>query len=337
MDTVRHIVAIVDPQMRETAALRRAAALARRGNAALYLLMCAYDAIFDAELEVTDPRVQEMAKAHWLEQRRQWLDARAEALIADGLDVRVEVVWAPRAHEAILMRSLALKPDLVIKDLLPRRGSKLQMPMTSGDWRLARSCPAPLMFVRQDQDLLPQRIAAAVDVSPDANQVRAALNERVALLATSLAAQAGAEVRLVYALPYLRPTNAVAASRHLRELYDHARTAAADAFRTFAAQHEIAPDRADWLQRDGDPALMLSRYVETRHIDLLVVGSAYHTIIGRFLLGSVSEDLLRQLRCDVLLVKPEDFVAQLASHHDLERLRRHYGDTPQAAATATAD
>jgi nucleotide-binding universal stress UspA family protein len=55
----------------------------------------------------------------------------------------------------------------------------------------------------------------------------------------------------------------------------------------------------------GEPALALLRAAERHDADLLVVGSHGRGGIGRLVMGSVSEHLLRHALCSVLVVKPE--------------------------------
>lgn len=53
----------------------------------------------------------------------------------------------------------------------------------------------------------------------------------------------------------------------------------------------------------GDPRTVLLKQVERRRADLLVVGSAGLSGVGRFLVGSVAESVLERAPCDVLVVR----------------------------------
>jgi nucleotide-binding universal stress UspA family protein len=61
--------------------------------------------------------------------------------------------------------------------------------------------------------------------------------------------------------------------------------------------------RASASVENGDPAQTLLRVAEQREADLIVVGSHGRSGIGRLLLGSVSENVLRHAPCSVLVVK----------------------------------
>lgn len=53
----------------------------------------------------------------------------------------------------------------------------------------------------------------------------------------------------------------------------------------------------------GDPALALIQGAESSQADLMVVGSHGHSAVERFIMGSVSEKVLRHAPCSVMIVK----------------------------------
>lgn len=61
--------------------------------------------------------------------------------------------------------------------------------------------------------------------------------------------------------------------------------------------------RAEFLVWTGDPAASIAAAVEAEHADMLVVGTRGLGRAGRLLLGSVSDDLVRQASCPVLVVR----------------------------------
>lgn len=322
---MQKILVLLDSDMQTTAGLHRAEALARHTGGELYLLMCAYDSMIDLRFESSSKFVQDLARTQYLELRKNWLSQQTADIVARGVRAECEVLWAPAPHEALLSRVLQLRPGLVIKDFHPRRRSTKRMRPTSLDLRLARTCPAPLMFVRQGSPLLPQRVAAALDVSADAPLGETSLNDVIAATALQLAAPASAELRLVYAFPYQRPSNAVSVSTYLRKLYDEARMRAATALREFAERHSVPEGHRSWVEARGEVGEALVREVQTQKIDLLVLGSAYHSAFDRLFIGSVSEHVLAHGQCDVLLIKPAGFVDALNKHYQLDRLQKRYG------------
>jgi nucleotide-binding universal stress UspA family protein len=58
----------------------------------------------------------------------------------------------------------------------------------------------------------------------------------------------------------------------------------------------------------GDPGDMIVSAAEAEHADMIVVGSHGRGAVGRLFLGSVSEHVVRNAPCPVLVVRPRDAV-----------------------------
>lgn len=76
-----------------------------------------------------------------------------------------------------------------------------------------------------------------------------------------------------------------------------------------AAQQVVARGRAmgvtvSFLVWTGDPGESIVSAAEAENIDLVVVGTHGRGTIGRLLLGSVSEHVVRNAPCPVLVVRP---------------------------------
>ncbi len=56
----------------------------------------------------------------------------------------------------------------------------------------------------------------------------------------------------------------------------------------------------------GDPGDMIVEAAEAEHADMILVGSHGRGTVGRLLLGSVSEHVVRNAPCPVLVVRPRD-------------------------------
>lgn len=56
---------------------------------------------------------------------------------------------------------------------------------------------------------------------------------------------------------------------------------------------------------EGDPVDMILRAAEETHSDVIVMGTHGRTGLGRLLMGSVAEAVIRKVPCPVLSVKPQ--------------------------------
>ncbi|MCE9607727.1 MAG: universal stress protein [Planctomycetia bacterium] len=72
--------------------------------------------------------------------------------------------------------------------------------------------------------------------------------------------------------------------------------------------HDVQPMDRDVVFEhrllDGDPAAQIAALAKAEGIDLIVMSSHGRTGLGRMLLGSVAEAVIRRADCPVLIVKP---------------------------------
>lgn len=80
--------------------------------------------------------------------------------------------------------------------------------------------------------------------------------------------------------------------------YDSLRTCDSERLRLFGAEH-FGERRPDLIQESGDPAAAISRCVEERHIDLIMMPTHGNGFFRRALLGSVTTKVLHDIRCAV--------------------------------------
>lgn len=311
---IKTILAIADPKMQHTAALRVARDLARRSEAKLHLVLPCHDPLIERTADLVAPEVAQLAREQFEGQRRQWLAGEASVMADDGLDVEHDVIWAAEPHEAIIALCLALQPDLVIKDAPP---PETKARMTTVERKLIRLCPAPLLLVRSGAEVLPRRLLAAVDTSP-ADVAASSFNDDIVKAALSFAFAVDAEVHLAHSFPFER--RATVTSPSLRKIYDDICDDDARSFAAFANRHQVPEDRRHWMS--GAPERRLPALIEHQKIDLLVLGTTYRSGLDRFLIGSTCERFLKAPPCDMLVVKPEAFAAELGKHVDLDRVRR---------------
>lgn len=167
--------------------------------------------------------------------------------------------------------------------------------------RVARHARSPVLLARPLRGAL-DRVVLGVDSSERAVQAATWLQE--------LPLPEGCEVRLVTAVT---SQEAVQSSRAMRMP-----AVAADVRNTVARERADAQERLKALAesfaasgraktstelREDDPASGLLAATEAWQADLLVVGATGLSGVDRFLLGSVSEKVLRYAQCSVLVVR----------------------------------
>ena len=136
-----------------------------------------------------------------------------------------------------------------------------------------------------------RRILLATDLSP--------ASDGAAIQAIELAHDLGAELLVVSVIdpPTIRPVG-VGGQRP-----DVVRASRETAAQALVTRGRAASVRVTFLIWDGDPGQSIVDAAASEQVDLVVVGSHGRGAVGRFFVGSVSEYVVRNARCPVLVVR----------------------------------
>lgn len=311
MSQYQRILLIADPAMRRTPAIERATRIAKATGAELHLCLFDYHATIAAVGSVSE-EVMTLARASFLREREEWLDDQARLAVADGLRVQTDVIWGRPIHEKIIAKVAEIKPDLVVKDV-HREPALKRLLYTPLDWQLMRLCPAPLLLVNAQAHPLPQRVIAAVDTGAPGETE--ALNDRIVHAALQLALQCNATLHLAHAFDGLTTVAMVdlqGDGQLIGEAYETLRRLRRESFDAFAARHGVADERKHFL--DGPAADAIADLAQFADVDVVAIGTVYREGLERLIVGSSAERILQHLHCDVLVIKPAEFVHALARH-----------------------
>jgi nucleotide-binding universal stress UspA family protein len=229
---------------------------------------------------------------------RERIFAAARATLAGtGAEIQTEACAAPPV-EAILGAARDASADLLVIGSLGRTGL-LQYLLGSVAERVVRHAECSVLLARPLRHGL-QRVLVAVDRSPMATAVVAA--------AQALPLPAAAELVLATVIPpreslaAISPTVWGGLAHELEAILQGAREEAEEHLRDLAGPLKAARRavRAELLR--GDPAGALLTEAERQESDLIVLGSHGEGGMDRWLLGSVSERVVRHAPCSVLVV-----------------------------------
>jgi universal stress protein E len=298
-----HIMVIMTEALQHSPALLRGLSLARRMGAVLQLCSFEYRRGLDRAVD------RGFDLDAYLAGRKTRLEAFAAGLRRDGVEVDARVIWGRPIAERILLEVLALRPDLVVKDV-PHYRDPSREQLNGLDWHLLSQCPAPLMLVQPRSPSMPMRILAAVDPMDERGKPHE-LNHGILRAARSLAEQCHAELDVMTAFEYL-PVAGEAEYFGLMPdltLYGELRKIQAEGLYDLCKDHGVPPSQMHVV--DGPAAERIANFATDRHVDLVVMGSIYRKGLKRLFLGSTAEGVFDTLPCDVLLMKPEGFAEEL--------------------------
>lgn len=301
------LVALSRTDTLEQPALKRALTL--RNGAKLELLRCVYEPNLEGSplvtreedyIDVRDALVHEAANG---------LRDIVDELRKRGETVDATVVWDYPVYQGIIRRALATNADLVVSESLRAIGPRR---LSSADWDLVLNCPVPLLMVKSDGTAAYGHVAAAVD--PFHTRAKpAALDEVIVAEAADAARTFGARFSAVHCVvpfaqivPFEREGKRPPAEAEAN-LIDTSREAVA----RLLAKHGVDAQATRILR--GPPGRMLPEFVEREGVGLLTMGALSRAQMADLVIGSTAAEVLDNVECDLLIVKPPRFFETVAA------------------------
>ncbi len=250
--------------------------------------------------------------------------ARLQTLVSDtataGVEVTVEVRLGKRIME-VIRDVLEHQHDLVIKCAEKPQGFGQRL-FGSGDMKLMRQCPCPVWITTPTQQTGQRRLLAAVDYDEDDAHDNA-LNPQILAMASTLAIFEFAELHIVHAWSleyesFLRSARSGASNIEVDLLVQQEEDTRRRWLDALVAKHCAAPGEAaiEYLKPQlhlvkgsgSDTVLSVANAIG---VELIVMGTVGRAGIPGWIIGNTAENILSQIDCSVLTVKPAGFVSSV--------------------------
>lgn len=317
MKRFSNILLIVDEHADYSAALTRGVTLARNNQA--LLTVCAVVNTVPSEMQmgviaVTPREVLDIAVA----EKRDWLDDIVRSAATDGVSLNTKVLIGKPFIEMI-RQILRNDHDLIIKCAEVGRGLG-EIVFSSTDMHLMRKCPCPVWIIKPTEHHKYRRILAAVDQDPE-EPVKDVLNRQILEMSTSLALAEYGEAHIVHAWDVfgedlLRSHSWDFSEAEFDGMVEEEATARRRWLGDLAKKYCISGDKntADVLDLHlhvikGSAQHVVAELARDLAADLVVMGTVARTGIAGFFMGNTAEDILSQLDCSVLTIKPPGFIS----------------------------
>ena len=317
MKRFSNILLIIDERTDYSAALKRGVTLARNNQARL--TVCAVVNSVPSEMRmgviaITPREVLDIA----VTEKRDWLDDTVKSVADGGVSVNTEVLVGKPFIEMI-RQVLRNDHDLIIKCADVDRGLG-EIVFSSTDMHLMRKCPCPVWIIKPTEQKNYRRILAAVDQDPE-EPVKGVLNRRILEMASSLALAEYGEAHIVHAWDVfgedlLRSHSWGFTEAEFNEMVEEEATARRRWLEDLVKNYCYSEDQeaADDLDLHlhvikGNAQHVVAELARDLAVDLVVMGTVARTGIAGFFMGNTAEDILSQLDCSVLTIKPPGFVS----------------------------
>ncbi len=309
MKRFKNILYVAGNERQDMTAFERAFTLAQANGASLTVLQVAEPLTFrQSWLRATAPDGELEAGI-----RKEQADSLRESFAAyegRGVEMRVDLVEGTHFIE-VIRQVLESGHDLVVKLAEGWKTGGVRL-FGSTDMHLLRKCPAPVWLVRPERPIKYARVLAAVDPIMTGT-AQDELNTLILDLATSLAAEDGSELHVVHAweLPgetMLRSGRGALAKTEVDRMVRETRAAHDKALERLLDRYDLSRLKHYVHLLKGRPSEIIRRQAAEHEAELVVMGTVGRTGIPGFFIGNTAENLLSQVECSVLTVKPSGFV-----------------------------
>lgn len=295
----RILVAINNPGAMALPAVAKAARIAKACDAHVEL----FHAIQAYERALQD--LHETQRSQYLQR----LERIAARLRLHGIKVSTAVEYDCPAYEAIVRRAISTQADLIVARR-HNEGRMLPGLLRLTDWELLRSSPVPVLLVKRSGPYRHPSVLAAVDPC-HAHAKPTQLDQEILSAGSQIAAALRGKLHAVHAYaPVVVGSAATSISASAAARLD--RIAASDARTEFDAllAGTSIPQTRRYLV-GALPAVAVDGIARRTRAAIVVMGALSRSGLQRLFIGNTAERVLDQLPCDVLVVKPAEFVSQV--------------------------
>lgn len=306
MQRFKNIQLVTDCEDRSLAALERAVALAQRNQAQLTVISVRESLPRELQRLMLALHPEDLWQIA-ADERREQLERFVARVRQGEVTVAVRILCGTPFLE-IIREVLRNQHDLVMMTAEGNGGVK-DVLFGSTSMHLMRKCPCPVWVANPAQGTRYARVMAAVD--PMASDLgHQSLNLKIMQLAGSLARIEASELHVVHTwLPVTEQSS----------YFDRLPLAEPDLISATRQMHETAFDgllrecnleglRVHLHLLQGAAGDLIPCVAQEKQIDVLVMGTVCRTGVAGLFIGNTAENVLRQVDCSVLTVKPDGFV-----------------------------
>jgi len=293
------------------ATMKRAVSLAKRNRAQLTVLEVTEELPREIRMLSAVMSPQEI-EGRVIKEQREHLERFIAPFREEGIGVNINILTGT-AFIKIIQEVLRKKHDLVFMTAEGKGGLKSRL-FGSTSLHLMRKCPCPVWVMKPMRRKRHTRILAAVD--PDtSDDKRNALNILIMDLATSLAKLEQSELHVVHVWsPWGKHIirshlDGQISKEELRQLTQEILAQHKKQFNEFIDNCSLEGLTYHVHFMIGEAKTIIPEVASNQQVDLIVMGTVCRTGLPGFFIGNTAENVLQQVDCSVLTVKPEGFVS----------------------------
>lgn len=307
MKRFKNILFVSENHDKEQEAFGRVAELALRNESKLTVISVMKVSTLDALISHKTISVSDLHQ-RLINERSAQLEAAIATLDNDALDVSSKVLIGEGFVE-IIKEVLRNDHDLVVKAAERWAGISTTW-FGSNDMHLMRKCPCPVWIIKPTRGHRYERILAAVDTDP-VNPEQDELNHLIMDLATSLAQNEDSELHIVHAWDLQgddwMAVQTALSEQEVRSITQEVRERHQVTFENLLANYETLDVDMKTHLIEGRAGMVIPEQARRYDVGLIVMGTVARTGLSGFIIGNTAENVLNQVNCSVITVKPQGF------------------------------
>ena len=226
------------------------------------------------------------------------LDETVKRIEAQGIEVDQPILQNGTAYEVIVKTGASINTNLILTGSGENRKEALFQLGTTTE-RIIQNSEKPVFVVKENVPLNVKTILCPVDFS-DAS--KRALNNAIIM-----ARRFNAKL-IIFSVCELQTTSWFSSKEELEKENSIRCEQHQEEFNTFTNPFNLKDLDYSIETARGIPADEILACIESKSIDLLVIGTAGRTGLNRLVMGSVTEKVIREVPCSFLTLKSEDVI-----------------------------
>lgn len=324
MQRFKNILLVMENNPDQEEAFHRAVKLAINNQARL-TVFALYGGFPESQTRLLGKIFSRKLDESIVKERHDFLEELLQPVRQD-IHVHVQMIKGT-AFVEIIRAVLRDKHDLVIKTSQQQRSLKTLL-FGATDMHLLRKCPCPVWIIKPGNVQKNRRILAAVDLESSTEQNMGVLNQQILEMASFLAFSEQSELHIVYA--WLVVGGDMMQNSHFdvqREEIGAWMTAQRKGLENRQDEFKIALQRLLHERNlsslspevhllEGEADDVIPRLALEKQVDTVIMGTLGRSGLAGIFMGNTAENILTQINCSVLALKPEGFVSPVTVYQE---------------------
>jgi universal stress protein E len=302
MVKLNKILVIFDEKQDQQTAMKRALELAKHTGASIHIVATIFSTLnFSySQLQIDTESILRASL-----QRRLSNDLKKfiSSLKRPDTEISYETLWSPRPAIDIAQICVNQSFDLLIKTANKHHlfDGIFHTPL---DWHLLRECSCAVMLVSNNKHSSDSPLVVAIDANTD-DQAHSNLNEKLLCTASFISKLFNNQILAVNACPPLPVMTdlqyaSVDPASYLTDMKNIALK------NTLKIVKHYNLDESNIKILEGIPEDIIPKFAEKIDSRLIILGTVSRSGINGMFMGNTAEQLLHNLQCDILAIKPDN-------------------------------